>query len=77
MSTYLETLTLRLASGLNRLPEDFRARHARFFQAAQQPDGGFAGRDGGSDLYYTGFALRGLALCGELHGTTAERAAAY
>ena len=26
------------------------------------PDGGFSGREGGSDLYYTGFALRGLAV---------------
>ncbi len=30
-----------------------------------------------SDLYYTSFALRGLAVLGELHGTVAERAAAF
>ena len=41
------------------------------------PDGGFVGREGGSDLYYTGFALRGLAMLGELYGPVAERSAAF
>ena len=74
---YLEDLTLRLAGGLARLPEEVRARNAAYFRAAQRPDGGFGGRDGGSDLYYTGFALRGLALCGELQGDVAEQSANY
>jgi geranylgeranyl transferase type-2 subunit beta len=74
MPSYLEDLTIRLAVGVSRLPEDVRGRHARFFLAAQREDGGFAGRDGGSDLYYTNFALRSLALLGELHGDVAERA---
>lgn len=43
----------------------------------QQPDGGFAGREGGSDLYYTAFALRGLALLGEAEPAMAQQAAAY
>src|SRR5437868_7128251 len=31
----------------------------------------------GSDLYYTGFGLRGLAILGELHGEPAQRAARF
>ncbi len=75
MPAYLESLTLRLASGLESLPDDARERHVAFFQRFQQPDGGFRGREGGSDLYYSAFALRGLALLGYLHGPVAERAA--
>ncbi len=74
---YLANLTVRLAAGLSALPDDVRARHARYLLAAQREDGGFAGREGGSDLYYTGFALRGLALLGELYGPPAEKAAAF
>jgi geranylgeranyl transferase type-2 subunit beta len=77
MPSYLEALTLRLAAGIAELPEDFRARHGRYLLAAQREDGGFAGREGGSDLYYTGFALRSLAMLGELYGPPAERAAAF
>jgi geranylgeranyl transferase type-2 subunit beta len=75
--TYLESLTLRLAQGMNSLPEEFRARHAAFLAGQQNADGGFSGREGGSDLYYTGFALRGLAITGELHGDVAARAGAF
>lgn len=77
MPSYLEQLTLRLAAGIAELPEPTRARHARYLLAAQRDDGGFAGREGGSDLYYSGFALRGLAILGELHGETAQRAASF
>ena len=75
--SYLEDITIRLAQGIDKLPETTRARHAEFLKAQQRPDGGFAGREGPSDLYYTGFALRGLAMVGELHGPLAERAAAF
>ncbi|HEV3022156.1 MAG TPA: prenyltransferase/squalene oxidase repeat-containing protein [Pirellulales bacterium] len=77
MPTYLEELTLRLARGIDRIGEPLRARHAVFLKAAQRDDGGFAGREGPSDLYYTGFALRGLALVGELDGEPARRAAQF
>ncbi len=69
--TYLADLTLRLAEGAAKLPTEYRERSARFFKAAQQPDGGFAGRDGDSDLYYTGFATRGLAMLNDLEGDVA------
>jgi geranylgeranyl transferase type-2 subunit beta len=77
MPNYLEALTLRLAEGIAKLPEALRARHSRYLLAAQRDDGGFAGREGGSDLYYTGFALRSLAMLGELYGPPAERAATF
>ena len=77
MSVYLQNLTVRLAEGVGRLPESVRQRHTDYFLAAQQPDGGFAGREGGSDLYYTTFAMRGLSILGELYGEVAERVEAF
>ncbi len=58
---YLAQLAEQLMAGVNQLPAAIRKRHANFLTAAQNPDGGFSGRMGESDLYYTGFALRGLA----------------
>ncbi len=77
MPTYLEELMLRLSAAMAELPEVLRARHAKYLLAAQRNDGGFAGREGGSDLYYTGFALRSLAMLGELYGPPAEGAAGF
>ena len=77
MPTYLEQLTLRLANGVAGLPESVRRRHGDFLCSAQQADGGTVGRQGGSDLYYTGFALRGLAVLGQLNGPVAESAARF
>lgn len=45
--------------------------------SAQQPDGGFSGRAGVSDLYYTSFALRTLAVLGQLEGERAEQAGRF
>jgi geranylgeranyl transferase type-2 subunit beta len=70
--SYLTSLTLRLAAGAVRLPEEVRSRHAAFLAAAQNDDGGFPGRQGPSDLYYTGFALRGLAMLGGLSDRLSE-----
>ncbi|QDU25797.1 Prenyltransferase and squalene oxidase repeat protein [Anatilimnocola aggregata] len=77
MPAYLEQLTIRVAEGLGQLTDAERSLQTRYFLAAQKSDGGFGGREGGSDLYYTGFALRGLAVLGELYGPVAERAAAF
>ncbi|HZV07216.1 MAG TPA: prenyltransferase/squalene oxidase repeat-containing protein [Gemmataceae bacterium] len=77
MEPYLLSLTLRLADGISRLPAKVRARHADYLRAAQNADGGFSGREGGSDLYYTGFALRGLAVLDSLTPAIAERAGDY
>lgn len=75
--SYLGNLTLRLAAGAMQLPDSVRRRQAAFLADAQNDDGGFIGREGPSDLYYTGFALRGLALLGELSEQLANRAAAF
>ena len=77
MPAYLESLTLRLAAGLESLSDDARERQAKFFKSFQLSDGGFRGREGGSDLYYTGFALRGLALLGHLEDDVAKQATGY
>ena len=77
MSIYLQELTVRLATGMGKLSEADRQKHIDYFLAAQQPDGGFAGRMGGSDLYYTSFGLRGLSILGELYGPVAEKAESF
>lgn len=74
---YLSRLLTRLAEGVSRLPAEFRARHAVYLCAAQNEDGGFSGREGGSDLYYTGFALRGLAVLDALTPEICQRAAGF
>ncbi|QDU59548.1 Prenyltransferase and squalene oxidase repeat protein [Planctomycetes bacterium Pan216] len=59
---YLLRLTSRIAEGLTRLDDERRQRHLNLVRAYQQTDGGFAGRDGGSDIYYTAFGIRCLAM---------------
>jgi geranylgeranyl transferase type-2 subunit beta len=70
-------MTLRLAAGAMRLPGALRRTHGDFLVAAQNADGGFSGREGPSDLYYTGFALRGLALLGRLDEDIASQAVGF
>ncbi len=70
---YLITLGTRVADGLARLEPDRRERHRRFILSRQQRDGGFKGREGDSDLYYTGFAVRGLAVLGGLSAEEAQQ----
>src|SRR5438093_10167193 len=74
---YLESLTNRLMEGVARLPQETRQRHIGYLQAAQNADGGFSGREGGSDLYYTGFGLRGLAVLSSLTPEICERASGF
>ena len=63
---YLVRLAERLSAGLKYLPQERRQRHRDFLLSKQLPDGGFTGREGGSDLYYSAFAVRGLQILGEL-----------
>ncbi len=63
-SPFLIRLSQRLTDGLSTLPESRRERHRAFLRSCQRVDGGFAGREGDSDLYYTSFAVRGLGLLG-------------
>ena len=67
--SYLLSLADRLAGGLRGLEPGRRDRHRAFLLSQQTPDGGFRGRDLDDeglpgDLYYTGFAVRALAVLG-------------
>ena len=77
MTAYLQELTLKLGAAVGGLAEEQRQIQSNFFLQSQQADGGFMGREGESDLYYTGFATRPLAILGELHGDPAERLASF
>jgi geranylgeranyl transferase type-2 subunit beta len=74
---YLTRLTNRLLDGVERLPSELRERNTTYLLEAQNPDGGFSGREGGSDLYYTGFALRSLAVLQALNPEVCGRAAGF
>ena len=74
---YLQDLTFRLAAGAVQLPEELRQRHAAWLLKQQNEDGGFSGREGGSDLYYTGFALRALMILDALDPRPAHAAADF
>ena len=69
---YLNLLDAMLADGLARCRPAYLDRHVAFIAACQRPDGGFPGRRGGSDPYYTDFAARVLALCAPGHPALAR-----
>lgn len=74
---YLDRLTLQLTAGAAMLPQSFVDRHSNYIIERQRPDGGWSGREGESDLYYTSFALRSLAILGYLEGGVASRSALF
>ncbi len=74
---YLTDLTLRLAAGASKIPAGIRQQHATWLLAQQRDDGCFAGRDGGSDPYYTAFALRALWILDAIDETVGNSAAAF
>src|SRR5579871_4249074 len=74
---YLIRLGRRLSSGLESLPAEARARHRAFVLSRQNADGGFSGREGGSDLYYTGFGVRTLAVLNVLSSEDCQRIASF
>ena len=74
---FLFRLAERLQTGAGRLPAALRTRCRDAVLREQKEDGGWGGREGDSDLYYTSFAVRSLAMLGELGGTPADRAAAF
>jgi len=74
---YLVDLAVRLATGLESLPALERQTHLDFFKSQQRADGGFRGRGGKSDLYYTAFALRGLVVLGNDEMDVFDRAAQF
>jgi geranylgeranyl transferase type-2 subunit beta len=76
-NSYLTRLTTRLFEGIKGLPPELCQRHAAYLLARQNPDGGFSGREGGSDLYYTAFALRSLMAVDALTPEICTRAAEF
>lgn len=76
MSAYLDHLDALLRAGIQPLPKGFLAHQAEFVQAQQQVDGGFPGREGASDPYYTDFALRTLSLF-PANAATMQRTGSY
>ncbi len=74
---YLQELTLQLAIGASQLDPSLRDRHAQWLIKQQRKDGGFAGREGGSDPYYTAFALRALWILDALDPEIGGRAAGF
>ncbi len=79
MSTdsYLMNLGSRLLTGLADMAAPRRALHRDFVLSRQLPDGGFRGREGESDIYYTGFAVRSLMILDKLDAAAAERIAGF
>lgn len=75
--TYLERLTIQLATGLEGLADELIEPHVQYIRRHHNADGGYSGREGPSDLYYTSFALRSLALLGRLSRDEAENAARF
>ncbi|MCH2201828.1 MAG: geranyl transferase [Fuerstiella sp.] len=74
---YLFTLADRIARGLRQVDLVRIEHHRRFLLTQQLSDGGFRGREGDSDLYYTGFAVRGLAVTGGLTSSIRDSTAAF
>lgn len=59
---FLDALDMALSAGTNSLSQSYLSKINRFVADNQMPDGGYRGRSGGSDLYYTDFAVRILSL---------------
>ncbi|MFN7874695.1 MAG: prenyltransferase/squalene oxidase repeat-containing protein [Pirellula sp.] len=74
---YLERLTIQLTAGAALLDDSLVKPHLDFVLRSQNQDGGWGGREGDSDLYYTSFALRSLAILGSLTGEVADRAGQF
>ncbi len=74
---YLIDLAQALQTGVEKLPASRFEKHCRFILSQQCEDGGFRGREGDSDLYYTGFAIRGLGLLGGLDKETTRKVTEY
>ena len=74
---YLIQLADRVAKGLKRISAERITRHRRFLLSQQTESGGFKGREGDADLYYTGFAVRALAVTGGMDAECSRKVAAY
>jgi geranylgeranyl transferase type-2 subunit beta len=59
---YLPRLDALTEAGVDGLGDKFRKKRFEYVASRQMPDGGFAGRVPGSDIYYTDFGVRAAAL---------------
>lgn len=75
--SYLQQLTLQLAAGAQHLEPAVVERHSQWIARQQKEDGGFGGREGESDPYYTTFALRSLWILGHVDAEAFSRAASF
>jgi len=66
MRRYLAQLTERILPGMLRKQPEQRDKLRTYFLAALDHNGGFRGRKGNGDLYYSAFAVRGLFFLGML-----------
>jgi len=66
MISYLAQLTERILPGMLREKPERRDKLRAYYLAALDDNGGFRGRKGTGDLYYSAFAIRGLFLLGVL-----------
>ncbi len=62
-STYMSFMDYLISDGLKAADPAFISRQVEFVLSYMGSDGGFSGRMGKSDLYYTDFALRVLSAC--------------
>ena len=74
---YLLHLADRIARGLSALRGLDLHPHREFILAQQTSAGGFRGREGDADLYYTGFAVRALAVSGGFPDDVRDALALY
>lgn len=74
---YLVRLGLRLTAGLTEMSPERRQRHVAFVLKQQTVDGGFTGREGDADLYYTSFAVRTLVMLNALDEPCCQSLANY
>lgn len=74
---YLLELSATLIQGAGRIDRSMVSTHGDYLLSLRNTDGGFPDRAGVSDLYYTGFALRGLAMLDRLDERAIEPTAGY
>jgi geranylgeranyl transferase type-2 subunit beta len=74
---FLFRLAERLHAGAEKLPVEWRVKCRDAVRREQKADGGWGGREGDSDLYYTSFAIRSLTMIDGFHDSTVARAADF
>jgi geranylgeranyl transferase type-2 subunit beta len=74
---FLFRLAERLHAGAERLPPEVRTKCRDVVLSEQKSDGGWGGREGDSDLYYTSFAIRSLMMLNAFEGAPVDRSAEF